>query len=165
MWLLWSASNARRRALGFVSVGLGGVVHDTTRKPGVKRCAAITALPVAFDPPSAFALGNAGNASCPSGTATVLIPADCQKAAEAAARPYGGSVRVADYRDLLPGCVWLTVGVGSFFFINLYGYSGNQFAQSVCAGAPCSKQEQNPSSECLVWWYVCVCVRARVCLS
>jgi hypothetical protein len=126
--MLWSAS---RRALGFVSVGLGGVVHDTTRKRGVERCAAPPALPVVFDPTSTFALGSAGDTSCPSGTATVLIAADCQNAAAAAARPYGGSVYVF---GLLTGCVWLTAG-GSFFFNDASG-DGDEFAQPVCAGAP-----------------------------
>jgi hypothetical protein len=101
---------------------------------GVERCAAPKALPVAFDPPGAFGLGSAGDTSCPSGTAAVLIPADCQKAAASAARPYGGSVQV--YNGGLPtGCVWLTAG-GSFFFNDASGGSGNEFAQPVCAGVP-----------------------------
>ncbi len=96
------------------------------------RCAAPPAPAVAFNPTSAFALGSAGGTSCPSGTATVLIPAECEKAAAAAARPYGGAVRV----DGLPaGCFWLTVGAGSFFLNNAVGI-GSVYAQPACAGAP-----------------------------
>jgi hypothetical protein len=101
---------------------------------GGERCAAPPAPPVAFDPTSAFALGSAGGTSCPSAMTTVLIAADCQNAADAAARPYGGSVQV--FSGGLPtGCVWLTAG-GSFFFNDASGGSGNEFAQPVCAGAP-----------------------------
>ena len=96
------------------------------------RCAAQPTPAVAFDPTGAFALGSAGGTSCPSGTAAVLSPAECQKAAAAAARPYGGEVRVG---GLPAGCFWLTVGAGSFFFNNVVG-GGNVYAQPVCAGAP-----------------------------
>jgi hypothetical protein len=140
VWMLWSAS-----------------------KRCVERCAAITALPVTFDPPGAFGLGNAGNTSCPSGTATVLIPADCQKAAAAAARPYGGSVRVS-YAPI--GCVWLTAGVGSFFY-NQYKFEpsyvrGNEFLQPVCASC---KRQPYPSAAQMSCVLVSVCVCALVCLS
>jgi hypothetical protein len=106
------------------------------------RCAAPV---VAFDPPSGFALGSAGGSmvcrekpsffcdtSCPSGTAPVLGPAECQKSAAAAARPYGGAVIV---KALPAGCFWLTIGVGGFFF-NTYVGAGSVYAQPVCAGAP-----------------------------
>jgi hypothetical protein len=96
-------------------------------------CAAPPAPAVAFDPRSGLVLGSAGGTSCPSGTAAMLTPAECQRAAAAAARPYGGAVRI---RGLPAGCVWLTVGVGSFFFNNKVGGVGNVYAQPVCAGAP-----------------------------
>ena len=88
--------------------------------------------PSCSTPTIAFGLGSAGGTSCPSGMATVLVPADCQRAAASAARPYGGSVQVT---GLPAGCVWLTVGLGSFFFNNAVGI-GNFYAQPVCAGAP-----------------------------
>jgi hypothetical protein len=95
-------------------------------------CAAPPAPAVAFDQLSAFALGSAGGTSCPPGNATVLSPAECQKAAGSAAMPYGGAVIVT---GLPAGCFWLRVGVGSFFFNNAAGQS-NAYAQPVCAGAP-----------------------------
>jgi hypothetical protein len=95
------------------------------------RCAA-PAPAVAFDPPSGFALGSAGGESCPSGMANVPGLAECQTAAAAAARPYGGAVRVG---GLPTGCFWLAVGVGSFFVNDQLGQS-NAYAQPVCAGAP-----------------------------
>jgi hypothetical protein len=97
------------------------------------RCAAPPAPAVAFDPPSTFALGSAGGTSCPPGNATALSPAECEKAAAAAARPYGGEVRVT---GLPTGCVWLAVGVGSFFLNDKVGGVGSVYAQPVCAGAP-----------------------------
>jgi hypothetical protein len=99
---------------------------------GRMRCAAPPAPAVAFDQLSAFALGSAGGTSCPSGMATVLIPAECQKAAGSSARPYGGAVRVYHWP---PGCFWLTVGAGSFFFNNDF-FPSSVYAQPVCAGAP-----------------------------
>ncbi len=63
--------------------------------------------------------------------APVLIPADCEKAAGSAARPYGGAVQVG---GLPAGCFGLTVGVGSFF-VNSAVSIGNVYAQPVCAGA------------------------------
>ena len=85
-----------------------------------------------FDATGAFALGSAGDTSCKSGMAAVLIPADCQRAAGSAVRPYGGAVIVT---GLPAGCFWLRVGVGSFFFNNAVSQS-NVYAQPVCAGAP-----------------------------
>jgi hypothetical protein len=99
---------------------------------GQLRCAAPPAPAVAFHPPGAFALGSAGGTSCPSGTAAVLSPAECEKAAAAAARPYGGEVRVYHWP---PGCFWLTVGAGSFF-LNTDFFPSSVYAQPVCAGAP-----------------------------
>jgi hypothetical protein len=95
-------------------------------------CAAPPAPAVVFNPTSAFKLGSAGDTSCPSGTATVLNPADCQKAAGSAARLYGGAVRVTGPPA---GCFWLRVGAGSFFLNDAVGQS-NAYAQPVCAGAP-----------------------------
>ncbi len=128
------------------------------------RCAAPPAPAVAFDPLSAFALGSAGGTSCPSGTASVLIPADCKKAAAAAARPYGGAVRVG---GLPAGCFWFTVGVGGFFVNDQVGQS-NAYAQRVCAGAP----DFSAWAMSILRTYLflacvrlrsCVCVRARMC--
>jgi hypothetical protein len=151
------------RAHAFAAVD--GVVHAKSKRTG-ERCAAPAAPAVTFDPPSAFALGSAGGTSCPSGRAAVLNPADCQTAAASAARPHGGAVRVG---GLPAGCVWLTVGAGSFFFNNAVG-GGNGYAQPVCAGAPDSKHRQCPSSAniCMrAGLFVCVrtrsCVRACVC--
>ncbi len=119
----------RLRAHAFAAVD--GVVHAKSKRGG-ERCAAPAAPVVVFDPPSAFALGSAGGTSCKFGKADVLTPADCQKAAGSAARPYGGAVQV----DGLPtGCFWLRVGVGSFFFNNAVSQS-NVYAQPVCPGAP-----------------------------
>ncbi len=109
---------------------------------GGDRCAATgaaTAPPVAFDPPSGFALAMAVLDSCPSGTAPVLTPAKCDEAAAAAAKAYRGSVRVT---GLPAGCVWLTAGEGSFFFNDEPGgIHSSFFKQPVCAavcaaGAP-----------------------------
>ncbi len=98
-----------------------------------RTCRAAPPAPaVTFDPSGGFALGSAGGTSCPSGTAPVLGPAECEKAAGAAAVPYVGSVRVGGWPT---GCVLFTVGVGSFFLNNAVGQS-NAYAQPVCAGAP-----------------------------
>jgi hypothetical protein len=108
-------------------------VHDTTSKRSGERCAAPPALPVAFDPPSAFGLGSAGGTTCPSGMLNVLTPAECQNAAASAARLYGGNVQVA---GLPTACIWLTAGLGSFFFNHAPGGIGNVFTQPMCTGAP-----------------------------
>ncbi len=120
-------------------------------------CAAPPAPAVVFNPPSAFALGSAGGTSCPSGMATVLSPAECQKAAGAAARPYGGAVIVT---GLPAGCFWLRVGVGSFFFNNAVGRS-NANAQPVCAGAP-RVQPLPYKSGVLLLIHRCSCVRSNL---
>jgi hypothetical protein len=117
-----------------------------------ERAAAMTTAPVVFDPPMAFALGSAGGASCPSGNASVLNPADCKNAAAAAARPYGGAVEVTGLRsfdrgfELPTGCFALTVGV---FFNNLVG-QGNLYAQPLCAGAP---EQQLPLASSVYAWH------------
>ena len=141
------------RAHAFAAVD--GVVNAKSKRGG-ERCAAPAAPAVMFDATSAFALGSAGDTSCKFGKVAVLIPADCQRAAGSAARPYGGSVQVV---GLPAGCFWLRVGVGSFFFNNAVGQS-SVYAQPVCAGAPDSKHEQCPSS-------ANICMRARlfVCVS
>ena len=138
-----------------------GVVHAKSKRGG-ERCAAPPAPAVVFDATGAFALGSAGGTSCKFGKANVLTPADCQRAAAAAARPYGGSVR---FDGLPAGCFWFRVGAGSFFFNKAVGQR-NVHAQPVCAGAPDSKHEQCPSSAniCIrARLCVCVCARARAC--
>jgi hypothetical protein len=102
-------------------------------KRGGKRCAAPAEAPVAFDPPSGFALGSNGSASCPSGTAIVLGPAECQNAAASAARPHSGKKGLS---TLPSGCVWFTGNVGRFFFNSAVSRKSNYYAQPVCAGAP-----------------------------
>jgi hypothetical protein len=86
-----------------------------------------------FDPTGAITLGSAGGTSCPSGMVNMVISADCQNAAASAARPYGGNVQVAGFPT---GCLWLTAGLGGFFFNNAPGGIGNVFAQPMCTGAP-----------------------------
>ncbi len=108
-------------------------VHDSFKR-GNECCAAPPAPPVVFDPTGAITLGSAGGTSCPSGMVNMVISADCQNAAASAARPYGGNVQVAGFPT---GCLWLTAGVGGFFF-NTFSSAGdgfNDFLQPVCAGA------------------------------
>jgi hypothetical protein len=84
---------------------------------------------------SGFSAGSAGDTSCPSGKATVLIPAQCQNAAASVARPYGS---FQDSR-LPTGCLFLTVGVGgvgSLFSNEIPAGIGSFYAQPVCVGAP-----------------------------
>jgi hypothetical protein len=88
------------------------------------------------------------------GKVNVIIPAHCQEAAAAAARPYGGFVSLYQATS---GCFWLTVGVGSFFFNNVFHRDGRNIAQPVCAGAPDCKYEQRQSRE-----HACAHARFRV---
>ena len=83
-----------------------------------------------FDPPTAFALGNANGTSCPTGQIT---SEECASAAAVSARPYRGSL---DSPYMPSGCYWLSIG-GSFYYnTNTSGFGANLVAQPVCAGAP-----------------------------
>ncbi len=74
----------------------------------------------------------------------MAVAAACEVAADAAGRPYGGTVALA----FVPaGCAWLYAG-GGFYYntgvaadrnnpTTMFGF-GNAAAQPVCAGAPSS---------------------------
>ncbi len=85
-------------------------------------------------PASLFSFGAQNTNACPTKT-PVAVDADvCEVAADAAGRPYGGTV-TAEYMPR--GCVWYSAG-GIFYFNTATVGGGHEAAQPVCAGAPCS---------------------------
>jgi hypothetical protein len=80
---------------------------------------------------SLFTFGANNTNACPTNTDPMAVAAACEVAADAAGRPYGGTVALA----FVPrGCVWLSVG-GSFYDNSENG-PGHASAQPVCASAP-----------------------------
>ncbi len=90
---------------------------------------------------SLFTFGANNTKVCPSPTVAVVNAEACEVAADAAGRPYGGTVALL----FVPmNCVWLSAG-GSFYYNTGTGsvpdsevknpYS-HEATQTVCAGAP-----------------------------
>jgi hypothetical protein len=81
-----------------------------------------------------FTFGASSTQDCLSPTSRIGGDAAeaCEVAADAAGRPYGGTL---EYGSVPTGCVWLSAG-GSFYYNKLPNGAGHEGAQPVCAGAP-----------------------------
>ncbi len=83
-----------------------------------------------FNPPTAFALGDASGTNCSANRAKITGAAACQSAAAFAAGLYADSVTAA----YMPGgCYWHTLSGGFYYNTHPTG-GGNVFARPVCAG-------------------------------
>jgi hypothetical protein len=91
------------------------------------RCAASVAAPV-----SLFSFGVKSTNVCPTKTHRMILADACEVAADAAGRPYRGTVELA---HVPAGCVWLSAG-GDFYYNTNKSGAGHEAAQTVCAGPP-----------------------------
>ena len=84
-----------------------------------------------FNPPAAFALGDASATNCSVNRVKVTGAAACQSASAFAEGLYADSV-TASYMP--GGCYWHTLSGGFYYNTHPTG-GGNVFARPVCAGA------------------------------
>ncbi len=122
------------------------------RLHGVRSAASIAA------PVSLFSFGANNTNACPTNTDPMAVADACEVAADAAGRPYGGTVAL----PFVPAkCVWLSAG-GGFYYNTHPSGAGHVYAQPVCAGAPLVEYRRQheiwAGVSARAWGHVCVSV-------